>query len=209
MPESASPRTTVFVIDDDPDLQRALQMSLTNIDWPVRLFDSPRDFLREVDADEEGLLLLDVHFPDADGVELQSALSARGDLRPIVFMTGFEKVSVAVAAMKGGATEFLVKPFEESVLIEAVERAAARELERTLARRHSARVRARLDLLSAREAQVLRQVAERKLNKQIAHELGLAEVTVKVHRANAMRKIGPSALNEVLSFLRPEAGNGG
>ncbi len=194
---SARP-ATVFVVDDDPDVRRALTRLLRAAGFDVGAFSSAEEFLAAHDPEAPGCLILDLVMPGVDGLELQASLRAAGCPLPIVFLTGSGDIPMSVRAMKAGAVTFLTKPAEDSQLIAAVTEALqvdevarhASSLERPL--------RQRLSTLTAREREVLTHVVAGRLNKQIAAELGTAEKTVKVHRARVMRKLGARSVAELV-----------
>lgn len=191
-------RPPVFIIDDDVDLLGALDGLLTAEGWTVETFDSIPGFLGRIRPSDAGLLLLDVEFPGASGIELQTRLAELGDFRPILFMTGHEQVSTAVDAMKGGAVDFLIKPFREAALFAALSQGAEREGDRLRALTEHQNLAERLGSLTPRERQVMRHVMTGKLNKQVAGEMSLAEITVKVHRANMMQKLRVNSVAELV-----------
>jgi FixJ family two-component response regulator len=184
-----APPATVFVVDDDPSFRMALTRLLQSAGYSVEAFDSADRFLAEHDADAAGCLVLDMAMPGLDGLSLQDLLAERGSQRPIVFLTGRGDVLTSVRAMKHGAVDFLTKPVDETVLLEAV-REALEEDERS--RREGANeadFRHRWATLTPREREVARLVLAGRLNKQIARELGVVERTVKLHRSHLMMKL--------------------
>jgi FixJ family two-component response regulator len=192
--------SVVFVVDDDLSVREALQSLLRSVGHAVEAFEGTRDLLghRQRMADVAGCLVLDVRLPGQSGLDLQRELVTAGILLPIVFMTGHGDVPMSVAAMKAGAIEFLTKPFRDQDLLDAVHRALELDSVRRAAATALAELRDRFDLLTAREREVMALVAAGRLNKQIAAELQLAEVTVKVHRAQVMAKMQARSLPELV-----------
>lgn len=193
-------KTVVFVVDDDPSVREALQSLLRSVGHVVEAFACTRDLLerRERMVDAAGCLVLDVRLPGQSGLDFQRELVAAGILLPIIFITGHGDVPMSVAAMKAGAIEFLTKPFRDQDLLDAVHRALDLDAVRRTAATELAALRDRFDTLSTREREVMLLVAAGRMNKQIAAELQLAEVTVKVHRAQVMGKMQARSLPELV-----------
>src|ERR1700754_4538 len=185
---------TVFVIDDDEDMRSALGNLLRSVGHEVRLFGSTAEFLQEAPSDAPGCLVLDVRLPGMSGLDFQNKLASTNAHIPIVFMTGHGDIPMSVRAMKGGAVDFLTKPFRDQDMLDAVVKAIERDRERREADRIVADVQVLFETLSTREREVLALVSSGLLNKQIAAELGLAEITVKLYRGQAMRKMGAGSL---------------
>jgi FixJ family two-component response regulator len=201
-----SPVSCVTVIEDDPLLLRSITRVLQTSGFHVAPYQSAAEFLYEADHASPGCLLVEMSMPELDGLALQRALSEASDPRPIVFMSGEADIDCAVAALKAGASDFLTKPVDETKLVHAIREAV--DGERVARDRRAAREawEARLDGLTRRERQVLHGVVEGRLNKQIAIRLGIAEKTVKVHRARMMAKLGVSSVAELVrSWLAFEA----
>ena len=196
LPETAS---TVFVIDDDPDVRQALSRLLESAGWRVATFSSAKSFLDAAD-EASGCLVLDLAMPGLNGLELQQALEARGSVLPIVFLTGRGDVASSVQAMKRGAVDFLEKPVDDERLLAVVADALARH--RALRDAHAERkgIAARVALLTPRERQVLEMIVAGRMNKQIAAALGTAEKTVKFHRGNVMHKMGARTLADLVKI---------
>jgi FixJ family two-component response regulator len=188
----------VYLVDDDAGVLKSLARLLESDGLGVRTFLSAGDFLREHDPDAPGCVVLDMCLPDLGGLALQQALLESGCERPIIFMTGFGDVAESVQAMKAGAVDFLSKPCDEAELFAAVRRAIAMDSEARRVRCELQRIRGRLASLTPREHEVLQQVVFGRLNKQIAADLGIAEKTIKVHRARAMEKMGASSLADLV-----------
>ena len=187
MPPPPSP--TVFVIDDDAAVRKAVSRLLRSAGIAVAVFALPREFLAQYDPDMPGCLVLDLAMPDINGLQLQTTLGMKGCTLPIIFLTGQGDVSKSVQAMKHGAFDFFSKPVKEKDLLPAVRAAIERN---AVARREQAKrseICARLDTLTPREREVLEHVVAGKLNKQIASDLSITEATVKMHRARVMTKM--------------------
>jgi FixJ family two-component response regulator len=189
---------TVFVVDDDPQMRDALQRLLRSVGHEVQMFASTEAFLACDQRDALGCIILDVRLPGASGLQLQRDLLDEGCRLPIIFITGHGDVPMSVAAMKAGAIEFLLKPFRTQDLLDAVHRGITADRANRDEASRLASVRDRLATLSPRERDVMDLVTAGKLNKQIADALSLSEVTVKVHRANVMRKMGASWLPDLV-----------
>ena len=194
----ASNTPVVHVIDDDASVREALCRLLSASGFEARQYESAGEFLLSWPGDTPGCLLLDIRMPGPSGMDLQHALSQRPDSLPVVFLTGFGDIPMSVLAIKRGAVDFLTKPVERDALLAAVNAA----LERDAARRE--RDRNRQDLhqnfatLTVRERQVFAQVAEGRLNKQIASSLSTCERTVKAHRAHVMEKLHAHSVAELV-----------
>jgi FixJ family two-component response regulator len=180
---------SVLVIDDDPEFRDSVVRLLETVGLHARQFSSVPDFLRADPPEGPACLVLDVRMPGRSGLELQRDLAAANRQVPIIFITAHADVPMSVQAMKGGAIEFLTKPFRPQDLLDAVETGLARDRIRQDSERASAMFRARFDMLSSREREVMLLVVAGRLNKQIANDIGIAEATVKVHRTHLMRKM--------------------
>ena len=189
---------TVFVVDDDPDVRRALTRLLRATGFEVSMFGSAQEFLAAHDPEAPGCLLLDVVMPQVDGLELQASLRAAGCPLPIVFLTGSADIPMSVRAMKAGAVTLLTKPVEELELVAAVTEALHVDEVARQARLRERPLQKRFSTLTPREHEVLTFVVAGRRNKQIAAELGTAEKTVKVHRARVMRKMGARSIAELV-----------
>lgn len=199
---------TVFVIDDDAGVRKALARLLRASGWDARAFASTQEFLAEHDPAEPGCLVLDVALPQQNGLDFERELAASGAGRPVVFITGQGDVPTSVKAMKAGAVDFLTKPFGESELLAAVRTAMERDSAARETRAERRKIGDRLARLTSRERQVLEHVVAGQLNKHIAADLGTVEKTVKVHRGRIMRKMGATSLVELvrmadLAGIRP------
>jgi FixJ family two-component response regulator len=188
----------VFLVDDDPCLLPAMESLLRNAQLSVRTFASAEDFLACDEHHGPACLVLDVGLPGIDGLELQRELAKRSRSLPIIFVTGTGQVPVAVRAMKAGCFEFLLKPVESEALLEAVRAALARSASMLQEQSERLEMEARLLTLTTRERDVMTLVVTGLLNKQIGAQLGISEVTVKIHRARAMRKMKARSLPELV-----------
>ena len=188
---------TVFVVDDDEAVRKAVSRLLRSTGIAVAVFASPREFLAQYNPATPGCLVLDIAMPDFNGLQLQTALTEKGCILPIIFFTGHGDVSKSVQAMKHGAFDFLSKPVKDKDLLTAVRAAIERD---TIVRREQAKlseIRARLNALTSREREVLEHVVSGKLNKQIAGDMGITEATVKMHRAHVMAKMKVQSVAEL------------
>ncbi|HXH83994.1 MAG TPA: response regulator transcription factor [Candidatus Tectomicrobia bacterium] len=189
---------TVFVVDDDPSVRKSLTRLIALAGYPVEAFASAAEFLARERQPGPCCLVLDVRMPGITGLELQETLAGAGHRMPIVFVTGQGDVAMSVRAMKAGALDFLTKPFDAKDLLVAIERAVARDLHDLDDEARVTEVRARVRALTPREAQVFALVVTGMLNKQIAADLGIAEKTVKVHRARVMDKMRAASVAELV-----------
>jgi len=193
----AEAKSTVLVVDDDPDVRASVGRLLRSLRIDVQLFASIPDFLKSDPPDGPTCLVLDVRLPGQSGLDLQRELARAKRELPIIFITGHGDIPMSVQAMKGGAIEFLTKPFRDQDLLDAIQvglsrHRAWRENEEALAD-----LRERFASLSPREREIVIQVARGRLSKQIAHHIGIAEATVKVHRSRAMQKMKARSLPEL------------
>lgn len=189
---------TVFLVDDDPSILRALTRLLRVGGHQVSAFRSPRDFLAQHDAAVPGCVVLDLAMPGLNGLELQAALAAAGSQRPIVFISGHGDVPSSVRAMKAGAVDFLTKPVSQENLLAAIQRAIECDRVMRQTRAELQAIDERLNRLTPREREVLQHVVAGQLNKQIAADLGTVEKTVKVHRSRVMEKMGVRSLADLV-----------
>lgn len=181
---------TVFLVDDDPAVLRALARLLRAHGYAVEAFTAPQAFLARHDAAVPGCAVLDVSMPGLDGLALQQALDASGAHRPVIFLTGKGNIPMSVRAMRAGAVDFLTKPVGDTALLDAIARAAAQDDAARRSDAERAAIEARMTRLTPREREVLTHVVAGRLNKQIAGDLGTVEKTIKVHRSRVMEKLG-------------------
>jgi FixJ family two-component response regulator len=196
MPNNGS---IVFVVDDDISVRESLEALIKNAGWQAELFASAQDFLLRAPAIVPSCLVLDVSLPGLDGLELQQRLADRTGM-PIIFITGHGDVPTSVRAMKAGAVEFLTKPFDDAVLLEAVEGAIERS-DVALRRESDLRaIRACYESLTPREREVMALVVSGLLNKQVGATLRISEITVKAHRGAVMRKMKAGSLPDLVTM---------
>lgn len=194
------PIPTVFVVDDDVSVRESLESLIRVAGWRPEVFASAGEFLAFPRVSGPSCLVLDVSLPDLNGLELQrNVVADRLDL-PIIFITGYGDIPTTVRAMKAGAAEFLTKPFDDDVLLDAVRHAIERS-ERTLTHDAATQtLRDRHESLSRREREVMSLVVSGLLNKQVGHQLGISEITVKVHRGNVMKKMQAGSLADLVKM---------
>jgi RNA polymerase sigma factor (sigma-70 family) len=194
----ATQQPIVFVVDDDLSMREAVKDLIASVGLQVRAFASPQEFLDAGRPDTPACLVLDVRLPGSSGLHFQQELSRAGICIPVVFITGHGDIPMSVRAIKAGAVEFLTKPFRDQELLDAVHTAIERD--ETRRREHAALqdLQQRFAALTPREREVMALVIRGRLNKQIADDLGVSEVTVKVHRGQIMRKMRASSLPELV-----------
>jgi len=188
----------VFVIDDDPSMRAALEDLISSVGLQVRLFASPQEFLHSKPPDILGCLVLDVRLPGMSGLTFQNELAKAGIAFPVIFVTGHGDIPMGVRAMKAGAVEFLTKPFHDQDLLDAIHTAIERDRVRRRGARISVELQERYATLTERERQIMTLVVVGRANKQIAAELNLSEMTVKVHRGQVTRKMHAGSLPELV-----------
>ena len=193
----ADANSTVLVVDDDPTLRESVGRLLRSLGLEAQLFASIADFLNFDPPDGPACLVLDVRLPGKSGLDLQRELAAANRELPIIFITGHGDIPMTVQAMKGGAIEFLTKPFRDQELLDAIQLGLSRDRDRRENEKALATLRERFASLSPREREIMIQVARGRLSKQIAGDIGIAEATVKVHRSRAMRKMKARSLPEL------------
>jgi len=187
----------VVIIDDDPEFRDSVGRLLRSVGLDIHQFSSVADFSNAQLSDAPTCLVLDVRMPGRSGLELQRDLAAANRQLPIIFITAHADVPMTVQAMKGGAIEFLTKPFRDQELLDAVEAGLARDCARRESDKSLGDLRKRFETLSSREREVMVRVTAGRLNKQIANDIGIAESTVKVHRTHLMRKMQARSLPEL------------
>ena len=191
-------RASVTIVDDDLLVLRSLDRLFQSAGFDVEVFSSPRDFLEKRGANASGCIVMDLSMPGLSGLDLQQALFATRDARPVVFISGHGDVPTSVQAMKAGAVDFLTKPIDAAKLLGAVRIALDKDRAAREQRAGQAAITERLATLTPREREVLAGVVAGKLNKQIAAELGTAEKTIKVHRGRMMEKMGVRSVAELV-----------
>jgi FixJ family two-component response regulator len=197
--DSASPEVMVYIVDDDADLRDALSNLFRSVGLPVGVFGSATEFMESQLAEVPSCLVLDIRLPGVSGLDFQTQLTRAGIGMPIVFMTGHADVPMSVRAMKAGAIDFLTKPFRDQDMLDAVYSAIEVDRKRRQADADVAGLNELYDSLTKREREVMQLVTRGLMNKQIAGELGLSEITVKIHRGNVMRKM---AVRSVADLVR-------
>jgi len=194
--------TIVYVVDDDPSFRKAVSRLLRTAGFEVEALASAEEFLKHPMVDRPACLVLDVRMPGPSGIDLQAALQETGRDVPIVFMTGHGDVSTSVRAMKGGAVDFLEKPFRAPELLACVQRGLARSRQSRVERAERIEIERRYATLTSRERDVLRLVVTGLLNKQIADNLGIAEKTVKIHRGHVIQKMKAGSVAELVRMAQ-------
>jgi len=192
---------TVFLVDDSYDVRTSLPRLLRAVGYQVRAFDSAESYLQGQDHQIPGCLLLDISMPGMSGLELQRALYTSPWSRPIVFLTGRGDIEESVRAMKGGAVDFLPKPFNTAKLRAALDEALRRDAEQRVVRVRLGKIQERLETLTRRERQVMEGVVRGLLNKQIAGEMAIDEKTVKVHRGRVMSKLRVRSVPDLVRLV--------
>ena len=195
MPE---PQATVFVIDDDASMRRALSYLLAAAGYKVETYPSAKAFLTRENYEGVGCILLDVRMPGLTGMELQEKLIRSAQSMPIIFLTGHGEVAMGVQAMKKGAVDFLTKPCDDEQLLAAIRTATAKAEQARAHLEEAKEISSRIELLTPREKEILRYVITGMLNKQIAGRLGVAEITVKIHRGRIMQKLSAESVADLV-----------
>jgi FixJ family two-component response regulator len=188
---------SVSIVDDDPEFRDSVARLLRSVGLHTRQFSSVSDFISADPSDGPTCLVLDIRMPGGSGLELQRDLAAANRHVPIIFITAHGDIPMSVQAMKGGAIEFLTKPFRDQDLLDAVEAGLARDRAQRESDKALSALRERFEALSSREREIMVQVTAGRLNKQIAHDIGISESTVKVHRTHLMRKMKARSLPEL------------
>jgi FixJ family two-component response regulator len=198
MPSEVIANAVVHVVDDDASLRRALEGLFETVGLATRTYGAAREFLSTKLAEAPGCIVIDIRLPDMNGMEFQAQLTRTGVHLPVVMMTGYGDIPMTVRAMKGGAVDFLSKPFRDQDMLDAVMAAIERDRRRRTADADVSRVQQRFETLSAREQEVMLLVTAGKMNKQVAGSLGISEITVKIHRGAGMRKMGARTLADLV-----------
>ena len=188
----------VLIVDDDEDVREAIRELLLSVGQTAHCYGSTRELLDAPCLERAACLVLDVRMPGSSGLDLQQRLAAAGVEKPIVFLTGHGDIPMSVQAMKAGAIDFLTKPFRDQTLIDAVALGIARDVAQRAQAQRIQQVVDRFSTLTAREIQIMREVALGRLNKQIAFDLGISEITVKLHRGSVMRKMQAASVGELI-----------
>jgi FixJ family two-component response regulator len=196
--QSSASEPIVFIVEDDASMCRALSNLFQSVGLQVEVFGAASEMLQRKLPDVASCLVLDVRLPGLSGLDFQTELANASIHIPIIFMTGHGDIPMSVRAMKGGAVDFLTKPFRDQDMLDAVVTAIERDRKRREAHRIVADLQAVFETLSAREREVLALVSSGLMNKQVAAELGLAEITVKIHRGRIMKKMGARSLADLL-----------
>ena len=194
----ANNTSTVFVVDDDDSLRDAIRSLLRSVGHTVEMYQSAEEFLQHRDPAQPGCLVLDIRLPDTSGLELQKTLREMNDRIPIIFITGHGDVPMSVQTMKAGAMDFLLKPFRDQDLLETIQAALRRDRARRDEDASAAKDTANYASLTAREREIMEHVVTGQINKRIAADVGLSEVTVKIHRAQVMRKMGAGSVADLV-----------
>ena len=195
---ASAPETLVFIVEDDESMRRALSNLFQSVGLEVRLFGSAAEMLQSELPDVASCLVLDIRLPGLSGLDFQADLAKANIHIPIIFMTGHGDIPMTVRAMKGGAVDFLTKPFRDQDMLDAVTVAIERDRKRRETDKVLAILQTHFETLTPREREILALVSSGLMNKQIAAELGLAEITVKIHRGHIMKKMGAKSLADLL-----------
>jgi FixJ family two-component response regulator len=191
-------KAIVHVVDDDASMRGALEGLFDSVGLDARTYATARDFLAAGLADKPGCVVIDIRLPDMNGLDFQAQLVDSGVRLPVVMMTGYGDIPMSVRAMKRGAVDFLSKPFHDQDMLDAVMAAIERDRQRRTVEGDISQLQQRFGTLSARELQVMQLVTAGKMNKQVANDLGISEITVKIHRGASMRKMGAKTLADLV-----------
>ncbi|MPR11981.1 response regulator transcription factor [Microvirga tunisiensis] len=199
-PPPAAEEPVIFIVEDDESLREALRSLFRSVGLKVELFGSAAELLRSTFPDVESCLVIDVRLPGLSGLDLQAELAEANIHIPIIFITGHGDIPMSVKAMKAGAVDFLPKPFRDQDMLDAVTMALERNRQQRRAANQLSDLQARFETLTQREREVMSLVAAGLMNKQIAGELGISEITVKIHRGHVMRKMGARSLADLVKM---------
>jgi FixJ family two-component response regulator len=197
-PSSGQMVPCIYVIDDDRSVRDALSSLFRSVGYKVQLFESTSEFIQAKRLDANSCLVLDIRLPGVSGLDLQSHLNREQIQIPIIFMTGHGDIPMSVRAMKAGAIDFLAKPFRDQDMLDAVTAALETDRKRRDADQSVAAVRSAFETLTPREREIMQFVTSGLMNKQVAGRLGLSEITVKIHRANVMKKMACQSLADLV-----------
>lgn len=197
----AQTKPTVFVVDDDPSVLDSLHFLLKSVGTDAETYSSASEFLEAYDPDKPGCLVLDVRMPGMSGLELQEELVARGSVLPIIFLTAHADVPMGVTAVKGGAANFVQKPFRDQELIEKIQHAIEEDARLREELADHTQIAARIASLTPREREIMALVVEGKANKTIENELGLSQRTVEIHRARVMEKMQAGSAAQLVQMV--------
>ena len=198
MPQDSTPTGIVHIVDDDESVRVGLDILFRSVGYQTRGYSSADEFLNSTQGSSPGCIVLDVRLPGISGLDFQDQLSGLGIQLPVILITGHGDIPMTVRAMKAGAVDFLPKPFREQDILDAVAAAIDRDCRRRTVDTETSHVRDRFATLSPRERQVMSLVTTGKMNKQVAADLGLSVITVKIHRGAAMRKMGARSLADLV-----------
>jgi FixJ family two-component response regulator len=198
MPVPTSEKAVVHIVDDDASMRGALEGLFESIGLDTRSYAAAGEFLAARLVDKPGCIVIDVRLPDINGLDFHTQLIHLGVRLPVIMITGYGDITMSVRAMKRGAVDFLAKPFRDQDMLDAVTTAIERDRRRRTVDCYVARMRQRFGMLTPREQQVMLLVTAGKMNKQVAGDLGISEITVKVHRGAAMRKMGARTLADLV-----------
>lgn len=198
MPSHPDEKAVVHVVDDDASMREALEALFDSVGLGTQTYATAREFLTTGLTDVPGCMVIDIRLPDMNGLDFQARLAEMGSRLPVVMMTGHGDISMSVRAMKSGALDFLSKPFKDQDMLDAVMTAIDRDRHRREADGDFSQMQQRFQTLSPRELQVMQLVTAGKMNKQVAGDLGISEITVKIHRGAAMRKMGARTLADLV-----------
>jgi len=207
MPSQTNERAIVHVVDDDASMRGALEGLFDSVGLETQTYAAAREFLATSISDRPGCIVIDVRLPDMNGLDVQAQLTEMGVRLPVVMMTGHGDIPMSVRAMKRGAVDFLPKPFHVQDMLDAVMSAIERDRQRRTVEGDVSQMQQRFGTLSPRELQVMLLVTAGKMNKQVAGDLGISEITAKIHRGAAMRKMGARTLADLVRMadvLKPK-----